>query len=154
LSGDGRGDAGTPEAHRDRALRSAAAAASRLAAVRVLDDLGLLQGDESAVSHRLDQRVDLRQRGEDLLLAVDDLDHDGEVLGQAEYLGGMDAAARAVALDSPHHRGPGQPEAPRLLDDDLVQRAAMMLVRFSEEDPQQLALAGDLHGRALLTRVA
>src|SRR5262249_58580474 len=116
-----RGTGGRPEARGDRAVGPVPAPASRLAAVRVLDDPGLLRGDDSAVAHRLDQRVDLRQRGEDLLLAVDDLDHDGEVLGQAEYLGGMDAAARAVALDSPHHRGPGQPEAPRLLDDDLVQ---------------------------------
>src|SRR5262245_16953277 len=115
-------------------------------AVGVLDDLDLLEGDESAAACGLDHGVEHRKRRTDLLLAVDDLEDDRQVLGKPEYLGGVDPTARAVGLDPAPHRGAGQPELARLLPERLVERPAVVPVGLADEDAKEMSRARDLHG--------
>ena len=51
----------------------------------------------------------------------------------------------AEALDPAQHRGAGEPVLAQQLDDRLVERLRAVLVGLADEDPQQLALALDLH---------
>src|SRR5438128_462577 len=64
-------------------VRSCPGNATSPAAVRVLDDLGPLQGDEAPAAGLLEQRIQRGKRRPDALLGVDDLDQDRQILGQA-----------------------------------------------------------------------
>ena len=113
--------------------------------MQVLDHLDLFDGDQPAALRRLEQFVQLRQEPVDLLLVVVDLDDHGHVAGQVQDLGRADPARGTVAEDAPPRRRARQPGRPRLLDDHLVQRRVVHLVRFAEENPQQFGFALEFH---------
>jgi len=54
----------------------------------------LFEGDEAAAKHVLGGVQEIP----DLLLAVDDLNDDGEILGEAEHLGGVQAAKQRIEV--------------------------------------------------------
>src|SRR5207245_3051379 len=83
--------------------------------------------------------------GVDALLAVDHLDHQREILRQSEDAGGVEVALGTEALDGAQHRRPGDALLAQAPHDGLVQRLAVPRVGLADEDPQQLALALELH---------
>src|SRR6185503_15499221 len=87
--------------------------------------------------------------GIDLVLAVDDLDDDRQILGEALDLGGVQAARMAKAHRAAQHRGAGEMLRPRLEDDRLIERQMLMAVVLADEDAQQRRWAGELHGVTL-----
>src|SRR5438477_4628018 len=128
-----------------RASGAGASIRSRLRRVAVGDEADLLEGHQSLADHG----VEVRQEGLDPLGRVDDLDHHRQVLREPEDLGRMDAAVRAEAERAAEDRGAGHAAPARVLDDDLVERASVMLVALADEDAEQLGLGGKLHRRLL-----
>src|SRR5215472_264411 len=122
--------------HRDALLRSASL---RLA---VLQHLHLFQRDEAARNHA----VEHRQEGVDLLLRVDDLDHDRQVLRQAQDFGGVDVARMAKAHRTAQDRGAGELHLAGFDQNRLVERQAPRLGVFSYEDSEQDGVTRKLHG--------
>src|SRR5579863_4239867 len=112
-----------------------------LARGAVAQHLHLLEGDETARHHLLEHRHERL----DVVLAVDDLDHDRQILRQAQDLGGMQAARLAVAERPTQHGRAGEMQLARLQYDRLVERLAAVLVALAAEDPQQHRILGDLH---------
>src|SRR5579871_2374888 len=107
----------------------------------VLEDLHLLERDQAARHHPIEHR----QERIDLLLRVDDLDHDRQVLGEAQDLGRVDVA-RMPEPDVPtQHRGAAELHFPGLEHDRLIERQALEFVVLAEEDAEQDGVARDVH---------
>src|SRR5262249_56847010 len=83
--------------------------------------------------------------GVERLLAVDDLDQDREILGEAEDARGVDPAVGPEALEAAEDRGAGQALLARLLHHRLVERHPLIAVGVADEDPDQDAFALELH---------
>src|SRR6185437_4833515 len=115
--------------------------ASARLALAILQHLHLLDGDEAAAHHAVEQR----QEGVDSLLPVDDLDHHRQILAEPEHLGGMQPARMAEAHRPAQNRGAGQVLLARLQHDRLVERQMLMMVILADEDAQQHGVAGNLH---------
>ncbi len=85
-----------------------------------------------------------------LVGAIDDLDNHGQIAGQLQELGGVHAAIGAEAHGPAQDRGAGQAQLPRLHDNGPVQRLSLPLIRFADENPQELARFAQFHDRKLL----
>ena len=81
----------------------------------------------------------------DLFLGVDDLDDDGQVLRQADDLGGVEHARVSEAERSAQHGGPGEMHLARFQHDRLVERLVVGLVVLADKDAQQHGVTGKLH---------
>src|SRR2546425_659151 len=111
-------------------------------AAAIQPDLDLFERRESL----RDGGVDDGQKPFDLVLGVDDLDDDWQVLGEAQDLGGVQAAVGAEPLHPPQHRGSRQAVFARLPDDPLVQGRAVVPIALAHEDPEKMAFLGKHHG--------
>src|SRR5579883_844302 len=109
----------------------------------VVEHLDLLDRDQSTRHHGVEER----QECIDLLLGIDDLDHDRQILRQAQDLGGVNAARMAEADSPAQNRRPAQLHLPGLQHDRLVERQAFELVVLAEKYPQQNGVTRDLHVR-------
>src|SRR6185437_15599342 len=82
----------------------------------------------------------------DLVLAVDDLNHQRQVFRQAQDLGGVQPAGMPVAEPAAQHRGAGKMHRARLEYYCLIEGAAVAVtVVFSDEYAQKLRLSRCLH---------
>jgi hypothetical protein len=89
--------------------------------------------------------VQERQDVVDALGRVRDLDQDGKVLGETEDPRRVDPRVGAEPLDAADGRRARQTLRAHALHDRLVERPAVPGVGLADVDPQQLALALDLH---------
>src|SRR5947207_3264746 len=78
--------------------------------------------------------VDEPQERLQLLPGVDDLDDHGEVLGKALDLERVEAAVRAESHHPAEDRGSRQPVLSRLQNQPLVEKLAIALVAFPDEN--------------------
>src|SRR6516165_1217024 len=108
----------------------------------VLQHLNLFQRDEAARDHA----VEHRQEGVDLLLRVDDLDHDRQVLRQAQDFGGVDVARMAEAHRTAQDRGASELHLAGFDQNRLIERQAPRLGVFPDEDSEQDGVTRKLHG--------
>src|SRR5665213_4379903 len=69
------------------------------AATAVVDHLDPLEGDQAQRLHA----VQLGQKASDLLLGIDDFDHQGELGRKIEDLGGVDRGMQSIAHQSAQH---------------------------------------------------
>ena len=99
-------------------------------------DVHVLQSGDAL----FDRLVDDFEEALDVLGSVHDLDDDGQVLGQAEDLGGVHAAVGTESFEPAQHGRPGQVPLPRLSHEPLIKRQAFVLVALANEDSQQLSL--------------
>src|SRR3954454_11466501 len=116
----------------------------------VTDHAQLLHRDQYAV----DDRFELGQESGNFRLGIDGLDHDRQILGNLQELGAMHVSVASVAHRSAQDRAARQPPFPRLLHDGAVERASLAMVALAAEDPQQLCIAGQLHGHAPESRLS
>src|SRR6185437_4974706 len=116
----------------------------------VLQDLNLFHGDQPAGHHA----VEHRQERVDLLLTVDDLDHERQILRQAQDLAGVKPAGGAEAHGSPQHGGAGQMLLTRLQNDRLAQRLSIRAVILADENTKQHSLFRDLHCQSPFKRLS
>src|SRR5690242_8392885 len=117
--------------------------ACRLGAV--LQDMDVLQSHQPAV--RVHHAVEHGKEGGDLLRAVDDLDDQRQVAGEAQDLGAVQMARMAKAQTAAQHGGAGDVRLARLEHDCLVERLAVVAIVLADEDAQKLRLLGKLHKR-------
>src|ERR1043166_3038825 len=89
--------------------------------------------------------VDNGQKILDVFPRIDDFYDDGEIGRELQYLGGVDAAVRAEPFDPAQHRRTREPALFRLSYDPLVERRALVLVAFADEDAPEAAFFGQDH---------
>src|SRR5262245_47157319 len=108
-----------------------------------------LQRDQPLADHAVEDR----QKLGDTLRLVHDLDDHGQVLGQTEYFGGMDATARSETERATQDGGAGEPSLARLFHDDLIKRTPEVLVAFTDEDADELCFGWKFHVISLYSRL-
>jgi hypothetical protein len=111
------------------------------------DDLHLLEREHPFADHLVEDR----HHAVDLLRRVDDLDHDGEILGEPQDPRGMEPRVRAEPLDPSQDGRPRQPLLAHALDDRLVERLAVPSVGLPDEKAQKLAFSFELHSALAAT---
>ena len=72
----------------------------------------------------------------DLLLAVDDAEHDGRILGKLPVADVTNPAACPIAFDAPVDDRSGQPQLHAFGEDRLIKRLALPPVSLAEMDAQ------------------
>src|SRR6267143_2688256 len=96
-----------------------------------------LERDEAAFDHF----VEAGKNFFDALDGFDDLEDDGQVLGQAESLVGVIDARPAVAGHAAQHGDTGKAVFAQHLHNGVVERLSVPFVRFADVDAHQRALA-------------
>jgi hypothetical protein len=107
----------------------------------ILKNLNLLGGHETARHHA----IKYGQERVDLFLCVDDLDHNWQILREAQDLRGMNVARMAEPDMSPQDRSTAKSHLARLQYNRLVERQVIEFVIFAEENTEQHGIAGNLH---------
>lgn len=96
-----------------------------------------------------DHRVELREDRAQAVLLVDDLDEHRQVGRERQDPRRMQMLLRPEALDTPDNRRAGDAALAEELDDRVIERPAVPLVRLADVDPGEQARALDLHPTAL-----
>src|SRR5579871_4375690 len=115
----------------------------------VAQDLHLLQRDQTARHHGVESGQELV----DLVLAVDDLDHQRQVFGQPQDLRRVQPARFAEAHRPAQHGGAGEVQFARFQYDRFIERLRAGLVVLADEDTEQQGLLWDLHGQLPFRRL-
>ena len=97
-----------------------------------MEDLDFFQGDEAAGEHGLEGG----QEGVDFFLAVHDFDDEGEIGGEAQDFGGMEAAGLAKTHGAAQDGGTGEMGFAGGEHDGFVQGLMVPAVGFAEKNPQ------------------
>src|SRR5882724_772481 len=119
----------------------ASSLSSGFAVLAVLQHLHLLQRDQAAAHHAVEDRQELV----DLLLALDDLDDDRQVFRQSQDLRRVQPARVAIAHWAAQDCRSRQVHLARLQHDGFVERLVLVAIIFAEEDAQQYGLVRQLH---------
>src|SRR5262244_207590 len=77
---------------------------NRTLAGRVSEDPRLLEGHQPFGNHFVENRNEPIH----MFLAIDDFDHDWQILGEPKQVGGMENASSAEAGDAPEYGGAGE----------------------------------------------
>src|SRR4029077_18002376 len=112
-------------------------------AVPIADHLDLLGGDQRAAHHAPDGRHEPVDR----ILVFDDLDHQRQILREAQHLGRVQTARMAEAHRSAQNGRAGEAHFARLEHDRLVKRLTARLVVLADEDAEQHGVPGERHGQ-------
>ena len=106
-------------------------------------DLGFFDGHQPGLDVWFDQGKELFQ----FILCIHDLDDDGQVFGERIEAEGLDVPC--IRTETHHAAQDGrscQPLFTRLQNDPLIERFALNLVRFADEDTEQSSILWQLHG--------
>src|SRR6267378_8216589 len=115
--------------------------ALRVSASTVFQNFHRLERYQPASHHLVQQR----KEGLNLLLTVDDLDHQRQVHGKPQNLGRVKPAGFAETHRSTEHRCAGQVLLTRFQDNGFVQGFVFPSVTFADEDAEQNGIVWDLH---------
>src|ERR1700680_2149416 len=107
----------------------------------ILKNFRPLHGDEAARHHA----IEYRQEGVDLFLRVDDLNHDRQILREAQDLRRMNTARMAESDMAAQDGCATEVHLPRLQDNRLMKRKTLKSVVLSEKDAEQDGLPRNLH---------
>src|SRR3990170_124629 len=103
----------------------------------VEDHANAFERDQAAADHL----VQPGKQALDALGILDDLHDNGQVLRQAQYLVGVVAAGGTVAGDAAQHGGAAESFVAKEIDQRVIERSPVPLVRFSDVDAHQGSLA-------------
>src|SRR5712664_2509245 len=103
----------------------------------VENDSHFFEGDEAAFDHFVEAGKNIL----DTLGRFDNLEDDGQVLGQAENLVGVVDARSAVASHAAKHGDAGKAVFAQHLHNGVVERLSVPFVRFADVNAHQCALA-------------
>lgn len=102
----------------------------------VEENLDLFQGYQAPASRLVNHAIHHLHEAVDLFLFVDDLDHDGQVLGYFDEFGSMDDRARSEGHAALHYGAACQSHAAGFEQNGLIKGDMPQLVTFSDEHPQ------------------
>lgn len=106
-----------------------------------MDDFDFLQCDQTATHHRFERG----QEGVDLVLGVHDLDDERQIGGEAQNLGGVQAAGLAKTHRAAQDSGTGEIGFAGLKDNCFVEWLVFAAVGFAEIDAELNGVLGELH---------
>ena len=104
--------------------------------MRVLDHFNLGHRNQSLIDHLVQERQEFLN----LVIGIDNTDHNGSIVGEGKGVRPADQRTGAVSLDSSKNRGTGDVQLASLLDNRAVEWFIFPFIVFSEINAQHLGL--------------
>ena len=98
-----------------------------------MQHLDFFQRDQSAAHHRIDRF----EQCLDFFLGIDDLDHERQIFGEAQDFRGVQAAGVPESHGAAQHGRAAEMHFASLQDQGFVERPALPVVVFAQEDSKQ-----------------